>query len=275
MRLISILVSLALVSGCTTLPVSGRKQLNFIPYSQLTSLSNDQYEQLSSTLVLSIDKNETTRLSGVGKRVAIATEEFMRRNGMENRIKDYTWEFKLFKDDSVINAFCLPGGKIGVYTGILKVTQDDSGLATVLSHEAAHAILDHGGERLSQLMLVQLGGVTLSQALRERSEETRQLSMMAYGVGANLGFVMPYSRVQEYEADRVGLIIMAIAGYDPEKALGFWERMKKAGSLMPVEFLSTHPVPENRIKMIKSSMPEAEKYYNRNSSMAIKNNAVS
>ena len=197
----------------------------------------------------------------VGGRIAQATEEFFRESGMADEIKNYQWEFNLIEDDKTVNAWCMPGGKVAVYTGILPVTQDETGLAVVMGHEIAHAIAKHGNERMSQGLLVQLGGMGLSAALGSNPSATSQIFMAAYGAGAQLGILLPYSRVHESEADRIGLILMAKAGYDPRQAIPFWERMNaRAGARAP-EFLSTHPAPESRIENLRNYMSEALPYY--------------
>lgn len=155
----------------------------------------------------------------------------------------------------------MPGGKIAVYTGILPATQDETGLAVVLGHEVAHAIANHGGERMSQQLLVQLGATGLSVALSQQPAQTQQILLQAYGAGTNIGFILPYSRSHELEADHIGLILMARAGYNPREAIPFWQRMSKMGGERPPEFLSTHPEPERRIEDIKKELPEAMKYY--------------
>ncbi|MEK6635205.1 MAG: M48 family metallopeptidase, partial [Planctomycetota bacterium] len=169
--------------------------------------------------------------------------------------------FKLIQDDKTVNAFCMPGGKIAVYTGILPITQDENGLAVVLGHEVAHALANHGGERMSQLLLAQMGATTLSAALSQQPQQTRQLLLQVYGIGANVGVILPYSRNHELEADHIGLIIMARAGYDPRTAIPFWQRMNDKAGKRPPEFLSTHPAPIKRIEDIRNKIPEAMKYY--------------
>ncbi|HHT9130769.1 MAG TPA: M48 family metallopeptidase, partial [Candidatus Brocadiaceae bacterium] len=210
---------------------------------------------------LSEDAQQTQMVVNVGKKIASATEQFMRESGMESEIQNYHWEFNLIKDDKTINAFCMPGGKIAVYTGILPVARDDNGLAVVLGHEVAHALANHGGERMSQLLLVQLGETTLSTALTRQPEQARRIFMQAYGLGTNVGILLPYSRNQELEADHIGLILMAKAGYDPRTAIPFWQRMNTLAVTRPPEFLSTHPAPEKRIEDIRNEIPEAMKYY--------------
>jgi len=251
-----------IISGCATVPITGRRQLSFIPQSQLTALSNSNYRQLLAESKLSADKNKIDQLNTIGRRIAGAAEQFLRENGRESDIKNYLWEFTVIDDSKTVNAFAMPGGKVAAYTGILPLTQDNDGLAVVIGHEVAHAIANHGNERMSQMLIVQLGGMTLAQAVKEKPERTQELLFLAYGVGANIGVLLPYSREHETEADRIGLILMARAGYNPRAAVPFWERMKaKSGSGRPPEFLSTHPAPERRIEDLKKFMPEALEFY--------------
>ncbi|MBD3264571.1 MAG: M48 family metalloprotease [Candidatus Omnitrophica bacterium] len=250
--------------GCATVPVSQRRQLSLIPSQQLTSLSNQSYDKIISESTLSKDPQKVEMVERVGRGIAAATEDFLKNIGREEELANYEWEFVLIEDNEQANAFCMPGGKVAVYTGILPFTKDETGLAVVLAHEAAHAIANHGGERLSQLLLIQLGQITLALALREKPEETQRLAYIAYGVTSTVGVILPYSRTHEREADRIGLIIMAKAGYDPREAIAFWERMKEQEKIRPPEFLSTHPVPESRIEDIKRNIPEAMRYYKKN-----------
>lgn len=254
-------VAAVLFIGCSTVPITGRKQISFVSQSQLFRMSQSSYDQLLSQSKLSSDVQKKEMVVNVGKKIAQSAEEFMRENGMEGEIKNYQWEFNLIEDEKTINAFCMPGGKIAVYTGILPVAQDDIGLAVVLGHEVAHAIANHGGERMSQMLMVQLGAAGLSAAMSQHSEQTKQLLLKAYGAGANVGLILPYSRSHELEADHIGLILMARAGYNPREAIPFWKRMNKLGGERPYEFLSTHPTPEKRIKDIKKELPDAMKYY--------------
>lgn len=261
LKLFILMVVLNILSGCAVVPVTGRKQFSLIPYSELIALSKINYEQVLGESKLSQDNKKVQTVREVGGKIAIAAEQFMRQNTMTQEIQNYQWEFRLIKDDELANAFCMPGGKVAVYTGILTVTQDENGLATVLSHEIAHAVLNHGGERLSQLLIVQLGEATLSEALSRKPQETIQTWREVYGIGTNLGIILPYSRTQELEADRIGLILMSKAGYDPNTAIAFWQRMKDKEKYRPLEFLSTHPIPERRIEDIRKYIPEAMKYY--------------
>jgi predicted Zn-dependent protease len=247
--------------ACATVPVSGRKSLNILPDSELLSMSLKEYNDTLKKSKLSNDSAKVQLVKRVGERIARATEAFYKENGMESEIKNYKWEFNLIEDDKVVNAWCMPGGKVAVYTGILPVTRDDTGLAVVMGHEIAHAIAKHGNERMSQGLLTQLGAVGLSAALSSYPAAASQIFMAAYGVGANVGLLLPYSRLQESEADRIGLVLMARAGYDPRQAVPFWQRMNQTGGGRSPEFLSTHPAPETRIKEIQAEIPEAMKYY--------------
>jgi predicted Zn-dependent protease len=252
---------LLLIVGCATVPVTGRKSLNILPDSELLSMSLQQYNDVLKKSKLSNDPAKVQMVKRVGERIASATEQFFTEKGMESEIKNYKWEFSLIEDDKVANAWCMPGGKVAVYTGILPITQNDTGLAVVMGHEISHAIAKHGNERMSQGMLAQLGAVGLSAALSTHPGATSEIFMAAYGLGANVGVLLPYSRIQESEADHIGLILMAKAGYDPREAVPFWKRMNEKGGSRPPEFLSTHPAPETRIKDIEAEIPEAMKYY--------------
>lgn len=197
----------------------------------------------------------------VGNQISRAVEESMKENGKKSLLQGYAWEFNLIKDEPA-NAFAIPGGKVVIFTGILSVTQNETGLATVMGHEIAHAIARHGNERMSQGLVAQMGGMALSVALSSKSQETQQLFMTAYGMGAQVGVLLPYSRLQESEADEIGLVFMAKAGYDPRKAIDFWQRMaEKSDGGTPPEFLSTHPSHKSRIEEIKKHLPMAMRYY--------------
>ena len=256
------LVLLFCMAGCAEVPLSHRKGLHMLPESQMLSLSFQQYRQILKKSKLCTDPAKTRLVRKVGKRIARAAEEFLRDSGMGAEVKNYHWEFNVIQDDKVVNAWCMPGGKIVVYTGILPVTQNENGLAVVVGHEVGHAIARHGNERMSQALLASMGGAALSVAIRKQPKTTRRLYMAAFGMGAGIGFLLPYSRIHESEADRIGLTLMARAGYDPRGALAFWERMRKRehGS-RPPEFLSTHPAPEARIAALKHYISEALPYY--------------
>lgn len=250
-----------LVTACATVPLTERKSLRLVPEPELLSLSNQQYAKVLKESRLSDDRQKVQMVERVGKRIAIAGEEFLKESGQGEKIKNYQWEFNVIDDDKVVNAWAMPGGKVAVYTGILPITRDETGLAVVLGHEVAHALAQHGNERMSETLVAQLGGVALSVALNKQPEQTHQIFMAAYGVTANVAFLLPYSRLHESEADRIGLVLMAKAGYDPREAVGFWQRMNKKGGPRAPAFLSTHPAPESRIAKIKSYIPEAMNYY--------------
>jgi len=254
------IVILSLV-GCAEVPMTHRRGLHLVPASQLLTLSFQQYGQVLKESKLSADQGQVAMVRRVGQRIADSAEAFLRDSGMESEIKNYKWEFNMIEDDKVANAWCMPGGKVAVYTGILQYTQDETGLAVVMGHEVAHAMAQHGNERMSQALLVNMGGMALAVALSQKPSQTQQLFMMAFGLGTTVGLLLPYSRLHESEADRIGLILMARAGYDPREAIPFWERMNKMGGSRPPELLSTHPAPASRIENLKTHIPEAFPYY--------------
>ena len=250
-----------LLLSCAEVPLTKRKGLHLISQSQLSSMSLQQYSNILKKSSLSNDRKKVAMVRRVGKRIAVAAETFMTDSGLAWKIREYHWEFNLIDDKKAVNAWCMPGGKVAVYTGILPVCRDETGLAVVMGHEIAHAIADHGNERMSHALITSMGGIALSIALAEKPSSTRNLFMTAYGAGAGIGFTLPYSRVHESEADRIGLVLMASAGYDPRKAIFFWQRMNAKGGPRPPEFLSTHPAPASRIEKIKFHIPEALSYY--------------
>ncbi|MDZ7317269.1 MAG: M48 family metallopeptidase [candidate division KSB1 bacterium] len=255
------IVLMAVLSACTTVPITGRKQLNLIPQSDMLSMSYQQYDAFLKENKLSTDSQATAMVKSVGSRIQKAVEQYFAEQKMSSHLQGYNWEFNLVESDQV-NAWCMPGGKVVVYTGILPLTQDEAGLAVVMGHEIAHAVAEHGNERMSQALLQQLGGVALTVAMRDKPEETRNLWLSLYGVGTTVGAILPYSRLHESEADELGLIFMAMAGYDPNAAIPFWQRMAALkGGQAPPEFLSTHPSDETRIRKIKEILPKAMKYY--------------
>jgi predicted Zn-dependent protease len=249
------------LAACATVPITGRQQLNLVPDASMLSMSLEEYDKFLKDHKLSNDPDKTAMVKRVGVRIQRAVEQYFRQNNLQAELANYSWEFNLVESKEV-NAWCMPGGKVVVYTGILPYTQDETGLAVVMGHEIAHAVAKHGNERMSQALLVVLGGVALSEALKNKPDTTQALWLAAYGLGSQVGILLPYDRLQENEADRLGLIFMAMAGYDPNAAVPFWKRMaaKKEGGSMP-EFLSTHPSDQNRIKNIQSLIPEAMKYY--------------
>jgi predicted Zn-dependent protease len=224
-------------------------------------MSAAQYNEFLSKNKTIENTPEAEMVKRVGTRIAGAVERYFTENDLSSELKGYSWEFKLIEDKTV-NAWAMPGGKVAVYTGLLPVARDETGLAVVMGHEIAHAVANHGDERMSQGLLAQMGGIALSAALAQKPRETNNLFLAAYGLGAQVGVLLPFSRLQESEADRLGLVFMAMAGYDPRNAVAFWERMAghKEGAAPP-EFLSTHPADDKRIEKIKELLPEAMKYY--------------
>jgi predicted Zn-dependent protease len=238
------------VAACETAPITGRSQLMIVPEGTEVQMGLESYQQILGKSKLSTDAKLTEQVNRVGRRIAESTGRL-----------DYQWEFKLIEDKQV-NAFCLPGGKVAVYTGILPVTRDDAGLAAVLGHEVAHAVARHGGERMSQQLAVEGFSVAAAQTLLAgRDPRIIQLGTVALGAGATVGVLLPWGRAQESEADRLGLIYMAKAGYHPSAARDLWVRMGEGSKNGQPEFLSTHPLPATRVAQIEGWIPEALKYY--------------
>ncbi len=246
------------IGGCATVPMTDRRQVTLIPSSQMLSLSSQQYRQVLTESTLASVPNQKMMVTDVGLRISNAVDEFYRENGMEN---DFEWEFNLIEDDNTVNAWCMPGGKIAFYTGILKFTQNEAGIAAVMGHEVAHAIANHGNERMSQSMIANFGTAALSKAMESQPGKTQQLFSSALGLGTKYGVILPFSRLQESEADRIGLILMAKAGYDPKEAIQFWKRMSSSKSSAPPEILSTHPSDKRRISDLNKLIPEALTHY--------------
>jgi predicted Zn-dependent protease len=256
-----ILIVAGIVAGCSVVPLTGRKQLSLIPESEMISMSLTSYTDFIKVNPVSADKINTNIVKEVGSDISVAVIKYFTDNNMLSRLDGYKWEFNLVKNDSTPNAWCMPGGKVVVYSGILPYTKDKNGLAVVLSHEIAHAVARHGNERMSQELLIQFGGIALSEAIKQKPEQTKSIFNTAYGIGSQVGVLLPYSREHELEADKLGLIFMAMAGYDPQTAVAFWERMSTMGGAKPPEFMSTHPSDARRIAQIKSAMPEVMQYY--------------
>ncbi|MEN8152608.1 MAG: M48 family metallopeptidase [Acidobacteriota bacterium] len=251
------------ISSCSTVPITGRKRVALLPAGNLATMALQSYKQLLNKSRLSTDREKVMLVKRVGRRIAMAAEVFMKEEGLEKALKNFKWEFNLIENNKVVNAFCMPGGKVAVYTGILPIAMNETGLAVIMGHEVAHAIAKHGNERMSQLLLVQLGGVALDVATRNKPNETRNLFRLAYGVGSQLGLLLPYSRTHESEADHIGLVLMASAGYDPGAAPEFWKRMAKKGGKKVPQFLSTHPAPEKRVERLNKLIPEVKRKHYR------------
>lgn len=252
----------AILVACSTVPITGRRQFNMIPDSEMLAMSYQQYDQFLIENKLSTNQEQTAMVKRIGHNIEGSVTEYLTSLNYADLLDGYDWEFNLVEDPNV-NAWCMPGGKVVVYTGILPVTKDEKGLAVVMGHEIAHAIAEHGSERMSQEMLRQMGGIALSVAIKDQPEETQALWFAAYGLGSEVGIMLPYSRMHESEADHMGLIFMAMAGYDPQEAPRFWERMSAAGGPKPPEWMSTHPSDETRISNLNGWMPEAMEYYNK------------
>jgi predicted Zn-dependent protease len=249
-----------LLAGCGSVPVTGRKQLSLVSNQEVLTLSLQQYGEFIKSAPKSTDKVNTAMVQKVGRNIANAVENYLKNNGYADEVSSYAWEFNLVKSNDV-NAFCMPGGKIVVYEGILPITQNETGLAVVLGHEVAHAVAKHANERMSQQMATQYGTAVVGAALGKASAGVQQAAATAMGLGSQYGILLPYSRKQELEADKLGLIFMAMAGYDPSAAATFWTRMSQSSGGSTPEFMSTHPSDNSRIQQIQKDLPEALKYY--------------
>lgn len=257
-----ILMLAIFIISCATVPLTGRRQLTLLPESELTAMGVSAYGDFMKQTKIAPNNAETRMVKEITGNITAAAEKYLRQNGLESRISSFDWEINLIEDETP-NAWAMPGGKMVVYTGILPYTKTPGGLAVVIGHEIAHVVARHGNERMSQGLLIQTGGLALSAALAEKPQETQQLFMAAFGIGATVGLSLPFSRTHEYEADYLGLIFMSMAGYNPNVAVEFWERMSSLGGARPPEYLSTHPSDQNRIANIQKMMPEALQYYQR------------
>ncbi|MGC4128167.1 MAG: M48 family metallopeptidase [Bergeyella sp.] len=248
----------ALLFACTTNPITGRKSIQIANNQELSTMAVQQYKQTLTQSKVVTGTSQATSVKNVGLRIKNAAENYYKNIGRTSDLANYQWEFNLI-DDAQVNAWCMPGGKVAVYTGILPVTKDDTGLAVVMGHEVSHALAGHGNERISQQMMAQYGGAILGSTIS--SAQWQQIFQQAYPIGAQVA-LLKYGRNQELEADEMGLYLMAMAGYDPRQAQPFWQRMEatSSGSGTP-EFLSTHPSPENRCADIEKHLPKALEYY--------------
>ncbi|HEY5507409.1 MAG TPA: M48 family metallopeptidase [Paludibacter sp.] len=283
MKKIASLVLLAcILAACSSVMLTGRKQLLLVPDSDVVAMSLQSYKQFVDSVPPSTDKVNTALVKKVGAKMSAVVEAYMKANGYEADIANLAWEFNLLKDPQV-NAFCMPGGKVAVFDGILPITKNETGLAVVMGHEIAHAIAKHSAERMSTQMIAQYGASLAGLLVSKKSEVTRAGVNTLYGLGTQYGVMLPYSRKHEYEADHMGLIFLAMAGYDPSKAVEFWERMAansanntaeikstqtsnassiaKLNASSAAEFMSTHPSDANRIAKLNEMLPEAMKYY--------------
>jgi Zn-dependent protease with chaperone function len=251
-------ITISLFVSCAKNPFTGKNTLNFVSNSELFPTSFQQYGTFLKDNKVIIGTSDAKRVETVGIKIKVAAEKYLDANGYKDYLKEYAWEYKLVESKGV-NAWCLPGGKIVFYSAILPICKDDAGMATVMGHEVAHALANHGAQRMSAGILQQAGAGIMDIATDSKSNQEKQIWMVAYGGVTQYGGVLPFSRSHESEADKIGLILMAIAGYDPITAVGFWERMaaNSNGKSQP-EFLSTHPSDANRIAKLKSLIPEAK-----------------
>ncbi len=259
LKFLTALFVLVIIHSCSTVPIIGRRQLNLLPESQMVAMSLTNYQEFLDTNQVVTSGGNYEMVKRSGSKISHAVEKFLKENGFEERVETYAWEFNLVKDPTP-NAWCMPGGKVVFYEGILPLCENENGIAVVMGHEIAHAVAKHGNERTSQGLVAQFGSMALDVALSEKPEQTRSIFLTAYGVGAQVGLMLPFSRKHEYEADELGLIFMTMAGYEPAEAVAFWERMSKMGGANMPEFLSTHPVDEKRVAALEKLIPKMDKY---------------
>lgn len=259
-RLIAFFALAALAAGCATVPITGRRQLSLVSDSEVLSSSLAQYRDYMGSAKVSANRVRSAQVVRVGRRIAAATETYLRANGLAKETANYAWEFNLVEDKEV-NAFCMPGGKIVVYTGLMALVSSDDELAVVLGHEVAHAVARHANERMSQQMVAAAGAQAVGWATQERSEAIQAAAAGVYGLGAKVGALLPFSRKHESEADYMGLALMAMAGYDPGCAPGFWRKMAAKGGGKPPELLSSHPSDATRIAEIERALPGIRSRY--------------
>ncbi|MCB0534337.1 MAG: M48 family metallopeptidase [Lewinellaceae bacterium] len=257
--LFSLLAFLFLL-GCNKTAFTGRKQLNLFPASEINQMSFAEYKSFLTENKPVTTGKDVDLVRRLGNDLRAAVEVYYKSKGLQNELKNFAWEFNVVDDPNTINAFCMPGGKVVVYTGIIKVAQTEDALAVVMGHEIAHALANHGNERMSQGVVAQLGLTSLQVALAQKPAQTRDMLLAAAGVGTQVGVLLPFSRKHESEADEIGLYLMAMAGYDPNAAAPFWERMTQSGGSRPPEFLSTHPDPSKRSERLRQLVPKARAY---------------
>ncbi len=258
-----VLIFSMFLAACSTVAVTGRKQISLVPKSTMFATSFQQYDGFLKEHKVITSTSQADMVKRVGARIQKAVEKYFADKGQSSALSGYKWEFNLVEDKQ-LNAWCMPGGKVVFYTGIMPVCKTEAGVAVVMGHEIAHAIANHGAERMSQQMAVQGLGSVLTQAMQNKPKQTQTLWMQTFGVGAQYGLMLPFSRLHESEADEMGLIFMSMAGYNPNEAVTFWTRMSKMGGKKPPELMSTHPSDATRIRKIKAKLPEAMKYYKGN-----------
>jgi len=263
-KILFVAVAVLGIYACATVPVTGRKQMSLVSNAEIMPMVNQQYAEVIQKGPLSKNREQTEMVRRVGGRIQKAVEQYMASKNLSSELSGFQWEFNLIDDPKTVNAWCMPGGKVAFYTGIMPICKDESGVAVVMGHEVAHAIANHGRERMSEQMVAQFGLSTLEAMMGQNPSAGNQLLMQAVGAGTSLG-MLKFSRTHESEADHMGLIFMAMAGYDPNTAPAFWERMAtESGGQAPPEFLSTHPSHTTRISDLKGWIPEAMNYYKPN-----------
>ncbi|WPR70754.1 M48 family metallopeptidase [Flavobacterium sp. NG2] len=250
--------TIGLMVSCATNPLTGKKTLNFVSNSELFPSSFQQYGEFLKENKVITGTTDAKKVETVGLKIKSAAERYLASLGQTEYLKDYRWEYKLV-DNKEVNAWCMPGGKIVVYSGIMPIAKNDAGLATVMGHEVSHALANHGAQRMSASQIQSLGAVGVAVATGGQSAEKQAMWQQYYGMGSQVGVMLPFSRSHETEADKIGLVLMAIAGYNPEESINFWTRMS-AGSngQAPAEMLSTHPSDATRIANLKAMVPEAK-----------------
>ena len=256
----TLMAAALLLSGCGSVPITGRRQLNLVSDQEILSSSLSQYTSYMQGAKKSSNTTQSAMVTRVGRKIAAATESYLKNNGLADEVSNFSWEFNLVQDNQ-LNAFCMPGGKIVVYEGLMKIISSDDELAVVLGHEVAHAVAKHSNERMSQQLLAQYGAQVVSGALANNSSAVKSIASQVYGIGAQYGVMLPFSRKHESEADYMGLILMTIAGYNPDVAVGFWQKMSGGGQSSTPEFMSTHPSDQTRISDIQKNLPDVKKKY--------------
>lgn len=249
-----------LLTACNKVPISGRNQLNLVSDSEVLQASLASYKEYMGKATKSTETVKSAQVTRVGQRIAAATEAYLNANGMSDQVKNFAWEFNLVKD-SQLNAFCMPGGKIVVYEGIMNIIASDDELAVVMGHEVAHAVAKHSNERLSQQKALEYGGAILGAVIQGQSQQTQNLAAQVFGLGANYGVMLPFSRKHETEADNIGLVLMTMAGYNPDCAMTFWQKMSSNSGNNKLEFLSTHPSDATRIANLQKQIPLVKQQY--------------
>ncbi len=264
-KLIVTLFLALMIWSCSQIPITGRRQFRLLPETTLMEASLTSYKHVLDTADVVYNTADAEMVKRVGKKIAASVETYLKGTKYEQRVAGFNWEFNLIQDD-MVNAWCMSGGKVAFYTGIIPICKDETGIAVVMGHEIAHAIAQHGNERVSQSLALQGGGVALDILTVNKPDAARQVIQMAYGAGAQVGVLLPFSRKHESEADEMGLMFMAMAGYNPTEAPVFWDRMNNLGGQRPPEFLSTHPDPAKRQEKLQELLPKAMELYNKTKS---------